>query len=77
MKAAEEKEIAEKILNENLIGVNKNKLGSHHDFKPSILNAMQQYAEQYCEERLKASYEKGKEDEFKAIQDEFKLNNKQ
>lgn len=34
------------ILNENVIGVNWEKLKSHHDFLPSIYKAMDEYAEQ-------------------------------
>ena len=37
---------AEKILFENVIGINQEKLKSHHDFLPSVLKAMEEYATQ-------------------------------
>jgi hypothetical protein len=34
----------EQILKENVIGVNREKLESHHDFTPSVKKAMREYA---------------------------------
>ena len=47
------------------------------DILLEISGEAQRQAEQHCEEKVKDVYEKGKDDEFKAIQDEFKLTNKQ
>ena len=38
---------AKKILYENVIGVNQEKLEAHHDFLPSVLKAMEKYAGQH------------------------------
>lgn len=40
---------AEEILNEHLIGVNKERLNQHFDFKPSVLRAMESYAQQQAD----------------------------
>ena len=40
---------AEEILLANVIGVNVEKLNSHHDFKPSVVIAMNAYAEQFID----------------------------
>ena len=47
----------EKILDEYLIGVNKNKLNSHHDFKPSVIKAMREYHKQEMEEMIPSDEE--------------------
>lgn len=39
------KELMVKILFENLIGVNKQSIKNHHDFLPSVLKAMEKYAD--------------------------------
>ena len=40
-----DKELMVKILFENLIGVNKQSIKNHHDFLPSVLKAMEKYAD--------------------------------
>lgn len=37
---------SQEILNENLIGINKEAISKHHDFLPSILKAMEEYKNQ-------------------------------
>ncbi len=48
IKATKEQEkLAYKILEECVIGVNLEKLKSHHDFLPSIFRAMKKYKNNY------------------------------
>ena len=49
----------EKILNEHLIGVNKEAIKKHHDFLPSVLKAMEQYASTKAEEGMRKAFEAG------------------
>lgn len=44
------KKAAKKILYENVIGVNQEKLEAHHDFLPSVLKAMESYAQSLTQE---------------------------
>lgn len=46
---------AEEILNANVIGVNKDAMSKHHDFKKSVLKAMEVYAILKLAERNKES----------------------
>lgn len=40
---------AYEVLAVNVIGVNREKLNSHHDFNPSVIRAMRAYAEQFID----------------------------
>lgn len=51
----------EEILDESLIGVNKESIKSHHHFLPGILSAMQEYADNQSSE-LTAENERLKEE---------------
>lgn len=42
---------AKDFLTENVIGINQKALKQHHDFMPSIIKAMQEYAKAKCTEQ--------------------------